>query len=146
MALFSFFDFDFLFSSVYRHLGFPTTLSIPSASIILLGLLFPLLYLVLSRSMGSARFQTAQPSTMPAGSDVPTSPEGPSAEFTGSVKVSQKPPTKSELAKVAEFPVIDVNGNSIPFKSLHSDPSNPSKRVLVVFVRHFFCGVSPLPT
>ena len=70
-----------------------------------------------------------------------TMPEGPSKEFSGKLKVSQKPPTKKDLEKVADLPLLDRNGASRSFKSLHSDPEHRDIQTLVIFIRHFFCGV-----
>ena len=79
------------------------------------------------------------PSTQPA-----SKPEGPTGEFTGSIKVSQKAPSKSDLAKVAELPLLNSKNESIPFKSLYTSSTNPETRILIIFIRHFFCGVSVL--
>jgi hypothetical protein len=43
--------------------------------------------------------------------------------------------------KVENYPVFDRTGKEHPFKSLYSG-SDSARRVLVIFVRHFFCGVS----
>ena len=51
------------------------------------------------------------------------------------------PPTKSELDKVADYYVEDEHGNKVPFKDLYTE----KPRVLIIFVRHFFCGVCSLP-
>ena len=82
-----------------------------------------------------------------------TGPEKSQEEFAGSVKVSQKPPSKANLDKVAERTVLDKDGNKRSFKSLYEDKENPDSRTLIIFIRHFFCGVcsslasksSPLP-
>jgi hypothetical protein len=66
--------------------------------------------------------------------------ENPTGEFSGSIRVSQKVPTRADLDKVADIPVLDAEGRSRTFRSLYSSESG-SKRVLIVFVRHFFCGV-----
>ena len=60
-------------------------------------------------------------------------------EPTGSIKVSQKPPTRAELAAVAEIPVLTARREAVPFGSLISQ--DPSRRTLLLFIRHFFCGV-----
>lgn len=71
-----------------------------------------------------------------------TKPEGPTGDFTGDIDVSSKPPTLKDLENVADLPVLDVDGQPHPFKTLHSSQDGP-QRVLIIFVRHFFCGVSP---
>lgn len=62
-------------------------------------------------------------------------------EFRGDIKVSAALPSRSALEKIADLSVFDVDGNSIPFKSLYWSDSDDSKRVLIIFIRHFFCGV-----
>ena len=57
-------------------------------------------------------------------------------DFTGYLKVSQKLPTKSDLAKVANLPILDSKGEATPFSSLWT-----SQRTMIIFIRHFFCGV-----
>ena len=47
------------------------------------------------------------------------------------------PPTKAELDAVADHCVQDADGNKIPFKQLYE----AKPRVLIIFIRHFFCGV-----
>ena len=68
----------------------------------------------------------------------------PSGDFEGDIKVNNNPPTKPDLEKVADLPVLDVNKKSHTFKSLWADDENGPRRVLVVFIRHFFCGVCSL--
>lgn len=68
-------------------------------------------------------------------------PIDPSADFEGDIKVNNKAPTKEQLEKVADIPVLDANKKSYTFKSLYADNENGPRRVLVIFVRHFFCGV-----
>lgn len=70
----------------------------------------------------------------------------PSGDFKGDIKVNNNPPTKSDLEKVALLPVLDVNKKSHTFKSLWADDANGPRRVLVVFIRHFFCGVRSQPS
>lgn len=62
-------------------------------------------------------------------------------DFEGDVKVSSKLPTVADLERVAELPVLDADGQSQPFQNIHSGPK-AAQRVLLIFVRHFFCGVS----
>lgn len=67
--------------------------------------------------------------------------QGTAADFKGDVKVDNKPPTKEELEKVADLTVLDANNKSHTFKSLYADNENGKRRVLMIFIRHFFCGV-----
>lgn len=70
-----------------------------------------------------------------------TKPEGPTGDFKGDIKVDNVPPKKATLDKTANLPVLDQNKKSHSFKSLYADNENGPRRVLVVFIRHFFCGV-----
>ena len=51
-------------------------------------------------------------------------------------KPTQKLPTRKQIGAVAALPVLDADHKSIPFKSLYEGKN----RVLIIFVRHFFCG------
>jgi len=62
-------------------------------------------------------------------------------EFHGDIKVSTSLPSKSTLEKTADLPIFDVDGNIIPFKSLYWSDGNESQKVMIIFIRHFFCGV-----
>ncbi|KAM0805546.1 AhpC/TSA antioxidant enzyme-domain-containing protein [Usnea florida] len=64
----------------------------------------------------------------------------PSADFKGNVKVNNNPPTKEDLEKVADLPVLDKDGKKHTFKGLYADNENGPRRVLIIFIRHFFCG------
>jgi hypothetical protein len=59
------------------------------------------------------------------------------------VEVSSELPSKAMLDEAAGLPIIDAEGKEMLFKNLytHSYPLE-KKRVMVIFVRHFFCGVS----
>ena len=58
-----------------------------------------------------------------------------------SAKVTDTPPSKAELARIGETPLYDADGKAHPFQSLYLDPSNPARHTMVIFVRHFLCGV-----
>jgi hypothetical protein len=62
-------------------------------------------------------------------------------EFHGDIKVSTSLPSKSTLEKSADLPVFDVDGKTVPFKSLYWSDGNESQKVMIIFIRHFFCGV-----
>lgn len=51
-------------------------------------------------------------------------------------------PSASALKRAGEVEIQDEHGKAFPLKSLYED-SGPGERQLVVFVRHFFCGVRP---
>lgn len=67
----------------------------------------------------------------------------PSADFKGDIKVNNNPPTKGDLEKAADLPVLDQNRKKYTFKSLYADNENGPRQVLIIFIRHFFCGVCP---
>ena len=73
----------------------------------------------------------------------PTMAVDPQADFVGDIKVNNNPPTKATLEKVADLPVLDANKKSRTFKSLYADNEDGPRRVLICFIRHFFCGVRP---
>lgn len=68
--------------------------------------------------------------------------ERPLEEVKGDVNVDDKPPSAGDLAKAGKVEVFDAEGNKHRFADLVTDGDGRGKRVLVVFVRHFFCGVS----
>lgn len=71
--------------------------------------------------------------------------EKPLEEVKGIVKVDDKPPSAGDLVKAGKADVFDAEGKRHRFADLVTDADGGGKRVLVVFVRHFFCGVSAPP-
>ncbi|EGX88474.1 fmHP [Cordyceps militaris CM01] len=61
------------------------------------------------------------------------------SDFDGQLATTDEIPSDATLAKVAEYVLLDKHGKSHTFQSLYNSP-NGARRVLVVFVRHFFCG------
>ncbi|MCJ1272254.1 hypothetical protein MMC21_000040 [Puttea exsequens] len=61
-------------------------------------------------------------------------------DFDGDVKVNNKLPTTKELERVKKLPVLDTDKKSYTFGSLIDSNHDEPQRVLVVFIRHFFCG------
>lgn len=61
-------------------------------------------------------------------------------EFLGDVKTDDKLPTLETLKEIENLSVLDQDGKAIPFKNLYTGP-NVARRVLIIFIRHFFCGV-----
>ena len=53
--------------------------------------------------------------------------------------VTDKIPTTSDLEKIGELPVQNAEGESFKFREIYGDTS--AERHLVIFIRHFFCGV-----
>lgn len=60
-------------------------------------------------------------------------------EFTGDLNTNNDIPTQDDLKKIEDFTVLDRDGKLVPFKSIYTG-SNVARRVLVIFIRHFFCG------
>ncbi|KAG0646237.1 hypothetical protein D0Z07_8292 [Hyphodiscus hymeniophilus] len=77
-------------------------------------------------------FDTSAPSTA-ASSDVTA------VDFTGDVNTNNDLPSQAILKSVADMPLLDKDGKVVPFKNLYSG-TNGTRRVLVIFIRHFFCG------
>lgn len=57
------------------------------------------------------------------------------------VQVSDELPTRSELERAANIPVLDSDGTSRPFQSLFTGDEHIGQRQLIIFVRHFYCAV-----
>ncbi|KAF4977782.1 hypothetical protein FZEAL_5748 [Fusarium zealandicum] len=60
-------------------------------------------------------------------------------DFEGEVATNNDIPSPGTLNKIQNYIVLDHHGKSYPFKSLYTG-SNVARRVLIIFVRHFFCG------
>lgn len=61
-------------------------------------------------------------------------------DFQGDIKVSTSLPSKSTLDQTADLPVFDADGKTVPFKSLYWSDGSERKKIMIVFIRHFFCG------
>lgn len=51
-------------------------------------------------------------------------------------------PSPSVLAEAGDLTIKDSAGNTVPLKSLYADKPS-SEQQLIIFIRHFFCGVRP---
>lgn len=60
-------------------------------------------------------------------------------DSSGSLPADNTLPSPSLLASISNHIVLDRTGKSHPFSSLYTGSHVP-RRVLVIFVRHFFCG------
>ncbi|KAI8962872.1 AhpC/TSA antioxidant enzyme-domain-containing protein [Daldinia sp. FL1419] len=60
-------------------------------------------------------------------------------EFQGEVQTTNDLPTIETLRKIEAYNVLDSDGKSHSFKSLYAG-HNSARRVLIIFIRHFFCG------
>lgn len=78
----------------------------------------------------------------PANNDsVPVEASSPPTATGKPAVASEELPSEETQGKVEQNTVLDREGKAHPFKSVYSGPDSAS-RVLVIFVRHFFCGVS----
>lgn len=50
-------------------------------------------------------------------------------------------PSRSILKKVADFKVYDKDGNGINFQNIYESDDQKIQRIMIIFIRHFFCGV-----
>lgn len=91
---------------------------------------------------GDASHQSVPLSTAaPAVVEYKESPENP-RDFRGDVLTDDTPPDVATLRRTAELVVLDADGKAHSFRSLYEGEGvRPRDRVLVVFVRHFYCGV-----
>ncbi|KAI1459255.1 AhpC/TSA antioxidant enzyme-domain-containing protein [Annulohypoxylon moriforme] len=62
-----------------------------------------------------------------------------SQDFQGEVQTTNDLPTIETLRKIETYTVLDSDGKSHTFKSLYAGHNSP-RRVLIIFIRHFFCG------
>ncbi|RYP55335.1 hypothetical protein DL768_000090 [Monosporascus sp. mg162] len=60
-------------------------------------------------------------------------------DFQGEVQTNNDLPSLETLRKIESYTVLDADGRSHPFKSLYAG-RNVARRVLIIFIRHFFCG------
>ncbi|KAI6370446.1 hypothetical protein MCOR25_004183 [Pyricularia grisea] len=60
-------------------------------------------------------------------------------DFADEVQSNNDLPSAATLRKIENYVVLDRHGKSHTFRSLYSG-RNVARRVLVIFVRHFFCG------
>lgn len=62
-------------------------------------------------------------------------------DFDGELQTNNELPSAEVQKMIEDYIVLDKDGKSRTFKSLYMGP-NVARRVLVIFIRHFFCGVS----
>lgn len=62
-------------------------------------------------------------------------------DFDGEIATTNELPSPEQIKQIDNYIVLDKDGKSHTFKSLYSG-TNVARRVLIIFVRHFFCGVS----
>lgn len=69
----------------------------------------------------------------------------PPLDFKGEIDTNNELPSMQVLKAIENYTVFDHAGKTHPFKSLYSG-HNVARRILVIFIRHFFCGVSFIST
>lgn len=62
-------------------------------------------------------------------------------DFQGEVLTDNELPSEETIRRIGDYIVLDRHGKTHTFKSLYTG-RNVARRVLIIFVRHFFCGVS----
>lgn len=55
-------------------------------------------------------------------------------------------PEPNQLAEASSIPVLDSDGNEITFQELYKGGNYLAERRLVLFLRHWYCRVSPTST
>ncbi|KAH7362586.1 AhpC/TSA antioxidant enzyme-domain-containing protein [Plectosphaerella cucumerina] len=60
-------------------------------------------------------------------------------DFEGEIATSSELPPPELVKKLDNYVVLDRHGKTHTFKSLHSG-RNVARRMLIIFVRHFYCG------
>ena len=78
----------------------------------------------------------ATPAELDKGDINTTKPE----DFDGEVSTTSELPSAETIKKIENYIILDRDGKSRKFKSLYNR-RNVARRVLVIFIRHFFCGV-----
>jgi hypothetical protein len=97
-----------------------------------------------SRPSTASSSQTAEPNTPPFS---PTSAtpvlekDDAELDFHGNVDVNDELPTERDLKRAGDLLLLDSKGQSRPFKDLYTR-EGIAPRQLIIFIRHFFCGVS----
>lgn len=61
-------------------------------------------------------------------------------DFDGELSTNNELPSPEVQKMIENYIVLDRHGKSRTFKSLYMG-ENKARRVLVIFIRHFFCGV-----
>lgn len=62
-------------------------------------------------------------------------------DVVGDLPVTDDLPSAQTLAEAADIEVLDHKGQAHLFRTVYDRDETPS-RAIVVFIRHFFCGVS----
>ncbi|KAM0282273.1 hypothetical protein ACHAQH_003137 [Verticillium albo-atrum] len=89
-----------------------------------------------SKSPTTPTTQGADGSTRATSVEVDTSKP---KDFEGEIETNNELPSAELIKKLENYVLLDRHGKTHTFKSLHSG-RNVARRMLFVFVRHFFCG------
>lgn len=92
----------------------------------------------------AAAATTSSPTHLTSANGIPSKDDTNPLDFQGDVQTNNKLPSPETLQELEKYTVLDESGKSHPFKSLYTGP-NVARRVLIIFIRHFFCGVSACP-
>jgi hypothetical protein len=68
------------------------------------------------------------------------------AQLQEEINISDDLPDKETLSEAGDIPIYDSEGNARSFRSLYSGDLAIGEQQLVIFVRHFYCGVSLIHT
>jgi hypothetical protein len=60
------------------------------------------------------------------------------------IDISDARPNDDVLAQAGKIPIFDSDGKGRPFSSIYSGDTAIGNQQMVIFVRHFFCGVSEI--
>lgn len=63
-------------------------------------------------------------------------------QWQNQIQVSDNLPDAKAVESAGDIAIFDSEGNSRPFKSIYSGDLAIGEQQMVLFVRHFFCGVS----
>ena len=101
--------------------------------------------------MASANTSSSEPTRSTASATDAQKVEGnrasPDTENSDEIlaKEADDPPSKGVLDEAMQVPILSSEGKEHLFGTILEGPgSSKAKRILVIFIRHFFCGVSCL--
>lgn len=99
---------------------------------------------MVSRSLSASRSPDMAESTMSKiSSTSKASSSSSSSKYEPEMTVDEQNrlPSQSQLDKAGELPILDSNGRAHDFRSLWDRKEPTERRNIVIFIRHFFCGV-----
>jgi hypothetical protein len=63
-------------------------------------------------------------------------------QIQNEIDISDRRPDEDMLAQAGKIPIFDSDGKGRPFSSIYSGDTAIGEQQMVIFVRHFYCGVS----